>query len=349
MLAGARTLFCLAGVLCAGSAAAQSTMSARVRWQASGDARVVGYRVYSRPLSGSYGSGQDAGRPTPAADSTMSFTVSGLSRSVSYAFAIKGYTSTGVESPFSNEIMMPAQSATTTTSTSTTTTRRPTTTTTRASTTTTTRASTTTTTRTTTTRTTTTARATTTTVRTTTTIRTTTTTQPGAMPSCTVRPQLACHSALDEDAPLVLSRGRLRWTWRSSGMVSVRNFGDPMTDTSFLACVYDGVGTQVATVAPGGAMCGPKPCWRAYGSTGFRYLDRLSLSGGLNRLTLKAGFPGRAKIEVRAGGPNFDMPRLPLAMPVRVQIQQTDSSLCWEAYYRSANTNTDAEFKAKTD
>jgi hypothetical protein len=78
------------------------TYAVRMRWQASADPAVTGYRVYSRLASGSYGAGQDVGRPAPAGDGSVSFQIGSLNVESDYAFAVTTYTSND-ESDLSNE------------------------------------------------------------------------------------------------------------------------------------------------------------------------------------------------------------------------------------------------------
>ena len=115
--------------------ASASLMSARLRWQPSPAFGVVGYRVYMRTLSGSYGPPADAGLPWPNADGTLDFIMANLDGATSYALAVSAYDAKGVESGLSSEVMLLSGTATSTTvppttSTTTTTTGPPTTTTT---------------------------------------------------------------------------------------------------------------------------------------------------------------------------------------------------------------------------
>jgi hypothetical protein len=78
------------------------TYTARMRWQPSSDPSVLGYRVYSRPAGGNYDAGQDAGKPTPAPDGSVSFEITPLNVEGDYTFAVSVYTA-GSESSRSNE------------------------------------------------------------------------------------------------------------------------------------------------------------------------------------------------------------------------------------------------------
>lgn len=101
---------CLFGALFLVVLATQAEASgARIRWSASTDARVAGYHVYVRGAGTPYGAPLDAGRPAPAADGSLSYSVSGLTAGQSYFFAVTAYTAASstaasLESGFSGEI-----------------------------------------------------------------------------------------------------------------------------------------------------------------------------------------------------------------------------------------------------
>jgi hypothetical protein len=63
---------------------------------------------------------------------------------------------------------------------------------------------------------------------------------------------------------------------------------------------------------------------------------------------LKSGIDGKAKIIVKGKGANVEMPTLPLAPPVTVQLQATTGE-CWEAVYSTPSKNDASQFKAKAD
>jgi len=123
-------LWLLLGLTLAGPADA-AVISARVRWQPSATAGVLGYRVYARVTGGAWGAPVDTGLPTPANDGSMSATIPNLDATVAHGFAVSAYQAGGVESALSNELTLVAQVTTTTIRATTTTTIRPPTTTTR--------------------------------------------------------------------------------------------------------------------------------------------------------------------------------------------------------------------------
>src|SRR6266436_1980841 len=129
MLAGMRSLRWVGGLFWVVPTLAQAvTFTAMVQWQPSTSPGVVGYHVYARTLTGTYGAPINAGMPTVAGDGTMSSDVGGLDAAVGHAFTVTAYASDGTESALSNELTLPVQLTTTTTSSTTSTTRPPTTT-----------------------------------------------------------------------------------------------------------------------------------------------------------------------------------------------------------------------------
>jgi phospholipase C len=186
---------------------------------------------------------------------------------------------------------------------------------------------------------------TTTSSTTTTTTSTTTTTTFGCPPS----PVNGCQNAATQKGRLQLGNGKLKWKWLSSGTVAVTDFGSPTTTTNYILCLYDNSVKKLSARAPADGTCGTKPCWKATGSTGFKYVDKDGTPDGVTKETLKAGAPGHGKVQVKGSGANLQLPTLPLTTPVRVQARQSSSSTCWEATFSTPSTNTSTQFKAKSD
>jgi hypothetical protein len=80
-----------------------------LRWRPSPSPGVAGYDVWVRPTTGRYTTPIDVKLPKPAADGTLSFTVTNLDPTVSYACSVTAYTATHQPSPRSNELVVPAQ------------------------------------------------------------------------------------------------------------------------------------------------------------------------------------------------------------------------------------------------
>lgn len=77
-----------------------------------------------------------------------------------------------------------------------------------------------------------------------------------------------------------------------------QQLGDPEDGTTaYRLCVYDAADTLAAalTVDRAGETCGSKPCWKALGTTGWKYRDTQASSDGVNRLIAKSG-SGKARV-----------------------------------------------------
>ena len=137
----------------------------------------------------------------------------------------------------------------------------------------------------------------------------------------------------------------MTWKWTSSGAVGLSDFGSPSTTTDYVLCLYDNAGLEMTADLPAGRMCGTKPCWKSLSTIGFKYRDKSGIPDGLTTALLRAGSAGSGKIQVK--GKNIPLAALPLTTPVRVQLRQSGSSMCWEASYSTAIRNTSTGFTAK--
>jgi len=138
-------------------------------------------------------------------------------------------------------------------------------------------------------------------------------------------------------------RDQLTWKWKR-GAAALADFGDPVhSSATYRLCLYDGSRNAQplleANVPPGG-MCGTRPCWRAT-STSFVYQSTVGDPDGVMKLMLKAGVPGRAKIQATAKGANLQTPALPLTLPVTAQLVIADgaSSQCWQTTFTTTTVN----------
>ncbi len=86
---------------------------------------------------------------------------------------------------------------------------------------------------------------------------------------------------------------------------------------------------------PAGALCGAHSCWKTSRS-GFRYSDRAGAADGLFSIALQAGREGAARVLVSGAGSRLKLPLLPLANPVRIQLQNTIGN-CWETRFLASD------------
>lgn len=147
----------------------------------------------------------------------------------------------------------------------------------------------------------------------------------------------------------------LKWKWGNGDETLLAELGDPTAaEPVYSFCVYDdgGAGAPIigAGVPPVGD-CDGKPCWKAQSDKGFKYKNRSGTAGGVQRLQLRAGAAGKAKVQVKAKGANLVLPTLPLTPVVTGQLIKNEGSEqeCWSATFSAAQKNDSVQFKAKSD
>jgi hypothetical protein len=171
---------------------------------------------------------------------------------------------------------------------------------------------------------------------------------------CESIPVEGCQPAAARKARLSIreatagARDALRWTWRGGSGARDEDFGTPTVGTAYGVCVYDAGGLKLAASAPAGGVCHGRPCWEQ-SSRGFRYSDHELTPDGLERVVLAASGAGEVRITVRGRGELLDLPELPLAPPLRVQLQQTDGDACWEAGYAALDQNDATRVRGRSD
>jgi cysteine-rich repeat protein len=147
-------------------------------------------------------------------------------------------------------------------------------------------------------------------------------------------------------------RDVLEWKWTGGAATPLAALGDPITRDAYRLCLYDLAAAEptlrLSAAAPAGGTCAGRPCWRANRDDGFRYRDRDRTPDGIDRLELRAGAAGTAKMRVTGKGSLLALPPLPLALPALAQLHGRDGE-CWEARFDGAGTtrNDARRFKAR--
>ena len=174
-------------------------------------------------------------------------------------------------------------------------------------------------------------------------------------------PTAAAAAVLSMRHPSGGKRDRLGWKWKKGSGISREDLGDPTGATSYVLCIYDessgvpGLAAQFAFQA--GRTCGDgRPCWRALGSRGFVYADRLPGGRGFLKLRLKQGTTGRSEITVNGKGESLALlgyPNALLRQDPQVTVQLLNDavpSVCWEAAYSAAaKVSAPTRFKDTSD
>jgi hypothetical protein len=128
----------------------------------------------------------------------------------------------------------------------------------------------------------------------------------------------------------------ITWKWRKGPAADLLDFGDPIGADAYALCLYDESGLVPELVfegaAPFGGTCGLDPCWKLKGTATYQYKDKAATPQGMTQVRVKAGDVGKSQATVKGKGTALVLPALPLALPVRVQLQAANGD-CWEAVH----------------
>src|SRR4029453_8695057 len=113
-------------------------------------------------------------------------------------------------------------------------------------------------------------------------------------------------------------------------------------------CVYSPTSSLLFSGRfPAGGTCAGVACWKTIPLKGYSYKDKDRSPNGMEKLQLKAGIAGAAKIAAKGKGTALVMPTLG-SLPLPITAQLRGAGDCWEATYSTSITNTTAQFKAKS-
>jgi cysteine-rich repeat protein len=138
------------------------------------------------------------------------------------------------------------------------------------------------------------------------------------------------------------------WRWRGTGSLDKAALGLPASVTGFTLCIYDEQRLALSAAVPAGGMCSGHACWREV-PTGYRYTDPDGTPDGIQKLQMRAGPAGTARLAVKGRGPLLALPALGLDAPVTVRLRRSDGSGCWESTYSVPTVSDAMQFKAKSD
>jgi hypothetical protein len=169
---------------------------------------------------------------------------------------------------------------------------------------------------------------------------------------CVAGPLDGCRSGgksqlILKDHPTDDAKDRVLWKLTKGAATSQPEFGAPMTDTSYALCVFEGGGSArlAALAVPADAQR-----WTAISTKGFKYKDPGGGMSGVQKVLLKGSSADKTKVLVKAKGIGVpDLALGDLVAPVRVQLQESEGAICFEATFGEAEVVSDdtEEFKAK--
>jgi cysteine-rich repeat protein len=173
--------------------------------------------------------------------------------------------------------------------------------------------------------------------------------------ACTPAPLAGCRTADSGKSQLQLkdkpldTKDQGQWKYGRGAITPKTDFGSPLVDTGYQLCLYANGSKVSDALIPAAGTCSGKPCWKE-NAKGFQYKNKLAMPDGVTQLKLKEGtVAGKTQIQVKLKGDPIDMPDLPLALPVRVQIKNSNG-ICWETTHSApASKNDDLQYKDKND
>jgi len=180
---------------------------------------------------------------------------------------------------------------------------------------------------------------------------------------CAPQPAASCRATAPGDAALkikyaaTVNGDQLLFKWKKGAATDVTALGDPQAGvTDYALCLYDsssGIDTRVAALRiPGGGTCGSKPCWIFLpNGKGYKYSNPGRLPDGVQKILIRTGEAGRAKVLIKAKGAAIPNPPLPMQQDPRVSVQLINTlGECWGAQLTApASRNRDDSFKDKND
>lgn len=167
--------------------------------------------------------------------------------------------------------------------------------------------------------------------------------------SCPTAPRDDCRTAARDT--LLVRRGasekgyKLVWRWLRGASTDHAELADPSVDATYSLCIYEGASNAVATqlVVPPDASH-----WKALGARrdrGFKYRDKTRSVDGVDSLLLRPHSDDRSRIVFVAKGAMIPNASLPLDLPVKVQLYNSDTGICWSSEITSATANDSTIFR----
>jgi hypothetical protein len=147
------------------------------------------------------------------------------------------------------------------------------------------------------------------------------------------------------------SKDKLIFKWIKGDLTDKTDFADPTATATYDLCIYSSVTEDLV----GTAQVGPSALLWTENTKGYKYKDSNGTQSSIQKIIVKAGAQGKAKALVKGKG--VDLPDLPpaanssldLDLPVRVQLVNSDSGVCFEGTFDTGDIrkNEPGKFKGK--
>lgn len=138
------------------------------------------------------------------------------------------------------------------------------------------------------------------------------------------------------------TKDKLIWKWLRGASTTDTEFGDPTTTRAYAFCVYDSAGRLLSANVPPHATR-----W-----SDLKYKDLGGNADGIQKIILKPSASNNTKVLVKGkGNPLPDLTLGAFSLPLRAQLVNDETSVCFEATYAVGNVikNDATQFKAKAE
>ena len=167
---------------------------------------------------------------------------------------------------------------------------------------------------------------------------------------CQPAPQVGCRTAtksllLVKDNTSDDTKDKFIFKWIKGQDTDQTEFANPTSTATYATCVYENGALSFSLIVPPNASL-----WTQIGTKGYKYKDLAGLQTGVQKIIVKgsSGGSNKSKILVKGRGLTLPDPLPPnITMPVKVQVINSDSGLCWDATFSVAKKDTASFFKAK--
>lgn len=126
----------------------------------------------------------------------------------------------------------------------------------------------------------------------------------GGSVACGAAPQASClvaGQASIQSSEKTMGKEQLKLQWKTiTTATGQTSFGNPLSGPfAATACLYDDMDALIGSFPVDNATCGTKPCWKAKGTKGWGYQDKLASDAGIAKIGFGSGVAGKGSASVQ--------------------------------------------------
>jgi hypothetical protein len=137
------------------------------------------------------------------------------------------------------------------------------------------------------------------------------------------------------------TKDKLVFKWIKGQATSQPEFADPINTAIYAVCVYENNALSFPLAVS------PSSLWSVISTKGYKYKNLAGTEFGVQKIIVKGSVDPKAKILVKGKGLSLPDPVPPLTLPVKVQVINSDSGICWDATFTTFKKNQAGLYKAK--